>query len=231
MSEDADTPLSRFLVAFRTDVEAKSVRPLSEYLARFTGDDVGIAREYVAEVGGPASEGRDPRARVGPADRTRVGPYRTIKEIGRGGQGAVFLAEDTRLRRTVALKVLNDVGTLSASALERFRREAAVASRLDHPGICPVYDVGLDGRTPFIAMKLVEGSTLAAIVGSRRDETLADEAAYFEVTTTGSAAAPDRAKPGAAPNVSWRSSNKSRARFMSRTNTASSIATSNRATS
>jgi serine/threonine protein kinase len=71
------------------------------------------------------------------------------------------LAEDTRLHRVVALKVLKGFGALSDKVIQRFRREAEVASRLDHPGICAVYDAGVTAGIPYIAMRFVEGQTLA----------------------------------------------------------------------
>src|SRR4029079_16237119 len=89
-----------------------------------------------------------------------------LGEIGRGGQGIVYLAEDTRLHRKVALKVLKGMGSLSDDAVARFRREAEAASRLDHPGICAVYEAGLDGNVSYIAMRLVEGESRAARIAS-----------------------------------------------------------------
>ena len=91
-----------------------------------------------------------------------MGPYQLVNELGRGGQGAVWLAEDTRLHRRVALKVLSGLGPSADKAVERFRREAEVTSRLEHPGICAVYDAGVDDEVPWIAMRYVEGETLSA---------------------------------------------------------------------
>ena len=88
--------------------------------------------------------------------------YRVLKELGRGGQGIVYLAEDLRhARKLVALKVLKDAGAISDEALERLRREVEAAARLHHPGICGVHEAVLDGHSPFIAMNYVEGQTLA----------------------------------------------------------------------
>ena len=71
-------------------------------------------------------------------DERRIGPYRILRRIGGGAQGDVYLAEDTRIARRVALKVLASDFAPSEAAVERFRREASAASRLDHPGICTV---------------------------------------------------------------------------------------------
>ena len=82
----------------------------------------------------------------------RIGAYTLLRELGHGGQGYVYLAEDTRLHRKVALKLLPMAFTLSGKARMRFEREAEVASKLNHPGICTVYEVGEDDSVPFIAM-------------------------------------------------------------------------------
>ena len=97
-----------------------------------------------------------------------IGPYQPLKELGRGGQARVYLAEDRRLNRPVALKILTGFGPLSETTMERFRREAEVASRLDHPGICTVYDAGVEGGIPFIAMRYVEGMSLAQKIRQAR---------------------------------------------------------------
>src|SRR5262245_33294774 len=95
-----------------------------------------------------------------------IGPYRLLEHIGHGGQGDVYRAEDTRTGHHVALKLLTQRSAMSSQSIARFRREAEVTSRLSHPGICPIYEVGMDGDVPFIAMKLLEGETLAARIKS-----------------------------------------------------------------
>lgn len=92
----------------------------------------------------------------------RVGPYRLEEMLGRGGQGTVYRAYDESLGRRVALKVLNGLGPLADHVLERFRREAELAARVDHPALCPVYEAGDEDGIPFIAMRYVEGETLDA---------------------------------------------------------------------
>ena len=97
-----------------------------------------------------------------------IGQYQPVEELGRGGQAVVYLAEDLRLHRKVALKVLKGLGPLSEKSLRRFRREAEVASGLDGTGICAVYDTGVADGIPFIAMRHVEGRTLAQMIAATR---------------------------------------------------------------
>src|SRR3954469_1342127 len=89
----------------------------------------------------------------------RLGPYRILAPIGKGGMGEVYRARDTRLDRDVAVKVLPQAFQTEA-ARERFQREARAASALNHPNICVVYDVGEAAGHPFLVMELLEGETL-----------------------------------------------------------------------
>ena len=91
--------------------------------------------------------------------------YEKLELLGRGGQAEVWLARDVRLDRKVALKLIPDP---EAGRLARLEREAILTSRLDHPGICPVYESGMEGRTAFIAMRFIDGPTLASIASEIR---------------------------------------------------------------
>ncbi len=93
--------------------------------------------------------------------------YRVIDQIGAGGMGVVYRAEDTRLGRTLVLKFLPAALSRDPMALERFEREAKAASSMNHPGICTVYDIGeFDGQR-YIAMEYLEGQPLDRFIGGK----------------------------------------------------------------
>jgi Tol biopolymer transport system component/predicted Ser/Thr protein kinase len=91
----------------------------------------------------------------------RLGPYEIVTLLGAGGMGEVYRARDTRLDRTVAIKVLPAHLTANEASRARFEREARAISALSHPNICALYDVGRDGDTEYLVMEYLEGQTLA----------------------------------------------------------------------
>ena len=93
---------------------------------------------------------------------TRLGPYEIGDQLGAGGMGEVYRATDTRLDRTVAIKVLPEHLASDPQRRERFEREARAVSSLNHPHICTLYDVGEQDGIHYLVMELVEGETLAA---------------------------------------------------------------------
>src|SRR6201981_2981604 len=92
---------------------------------------------------------------------TRVGPYEILSAIGAGGMGEVYRARDTRLERTVAIKILPDHLSDRAELRERFEREARTVASLNHPHICTLHDIGHQDGTDFLVMEYLEGETLA----------------------------------------------------------------------
>jgi WD40 repeat protein/serine/threonine protein kinase len=152
-----------------------------------------------------------PDTRLPSADAGTLGDFRILREIGRGGMGIVYEAEQISLERRVALKVLPFASVLDAKQLARFKNEALAAASLDHPHIVDVLGVGCDRGMHFYAMRLIDGCTLADVItelrnaecGMRKDTTTTPHSALriphltstrAVLTTLGLTDAPQRSR-------------------------------------
>jgi hypothetical protein len=153
---------------------------LEEWLSRHAADDPAVraevasllqhhtrAGEFLSQpIGGRLDDALREEARF--TSGQTIGPYVIVREIGRGGMGRVYLATDSRLGRTVALKALPAELARRPAQRERLRREAQAAAALRHPGICTIYALEeLEGEL-FIISEFVEGQTLRHEIGSGR---------------------------------------------------------------
>jgi serine/threonine protein kinase/WD40 repeat protein/Tfp pilus assembly protein PilF len=161
-----------FLERFR-----KGERPaLTEYTQRYPQWAERIRKVFPALV---VMEGARPDARDTTGDHEarakgkergpeRVGDYRILREVGRGGMGVVYEAEHAALGRRVALKVLPSFAAQDVKLLERFKREARAAARLHHTNIVPVFEAGQDGEICYYAMQFIQGQGLDQVVEELR---------------------------------------------------------------
>jgi formylglycine-generating enzyme required for sulfatase activity len=188
-TEPGTAVLLAFLQRFLADRAAGRHVALADYVAAFPGHEERIRAEFARlQAGAEAPEHDD----APPSTPARIAQYRLLRRLGRGGQGTVWLADDTHLGRTVALKLLLGLGPLDAEALARFRREAEATSRLQHPGICTIYERGEDAGTPFLAMAFVDGVSLADRLASG-DRMPVDAVLHLFATAADALAAAHRA--------------------------------------
>src|SRR4030095_9697177 len=93
-------------------------------------------------------------------DLTQISHYRILEKLGAGGMGEVYLAEDMKLGRKVAIKILSEEYTTNRDRLQRFEQEASAASALNHPNILTIHEVGVDNDRHYIATEFIDGLTL-----------------------------------------------------------------------
>jgi serine/threonine-protein kinase len=149
-----------------------------EHLARLHPHHEDRLRELLPTLQAMACWGRDSddasaektnSTSGGPAIR-ELGDFRIVRELGRGGMGTVFEAEQISMGRRVALKVLPFAALAHATALQRFRNEVRAAASLDHPHIVSVYSVGEERGVHYYSMQLIRGQTLAELIARLREE-------------------------------------------------------------
>src|SRR5437867_8184018 len=103
---------------------------------------------------------------------TKLGPYEVLSPIGAGGMGEVYKARDTRLDRTVAIKVLPEHIAKREDLRARFEREARAVASLNHPHICVLHDIGTQDGAGYMVMEYMEGETLAARIEKARSSSI-----------------------------------------------------------
>jgi serine/threonine protein kinase len=181
----------------------------AEYLRRYPELAGELAECFAAwnrfpRPGGPALR---PVATLEPllSESGLLGDFHIVREVGRGGMGIVYEAEQISLHRRVALKVLPFAGTLDPRQLQRFHNEAQAAAGLHHSNIVPVYSVGCECGVHFYAMQFIDGRTLAALIGELRKGAAAP-AALSSVVAAGAVQATSPATPSAVnpqPSISY----------------------------
>jgi eukaryotic-like serine/threonine-protein kinase len=169
-SEVSDRLVAEVVEALAARLQAGEAVDL-EACARAHPECADRLRQLLPAVRMLADLGRSAGGAGGPAPGAAggtLGDYRLLREVGRGGMGVVYEAEQLSLRRRVALKVLAFAAVLDPRHLQRFQNEARSAACLHHPNIVPVYGVGCERGVHYYAMQFIEGPTLAALIQDLR---------------------------------------------------------------
>jgi serine/threonine protein kinase len=153
-TESSDARFDALVESFLLALRRGESPPIEEYQRSHPdlAERIGLVFPTLDILEGDRAAGQATDARVF-APGARLDGYRLLREVGRGGMGVVYEAEEEALERRVALKVLLAERGLEPRSLERFRREARAAARLEHPGIVPIYAVGEAGGVPYYAME------------------------------------------------------------------------------
>jgi serine/threonine protein kinase len=150
-------------------METKPVAQAMGSVLRAIGDG-SIGNLLLRDLEDEVSPMERPRSKETESVPIMAGQYQVFGEIGRGGMGAVLKGRDVDLGREVAIKVLLEQHAGDRGLMGRFLEEAQISGQLQHPGIVPLYGLGLfSDRRPFFAMKLVKGRTLSALLDARKD--------------------------------------------------------------
>ncbi len=173
-SSPADAKLNDVIVAYLEAAEAGWAPPAEQVLTAYPDLRADLSeffrnRDSVERIAGPLRDVARAAAEL-PAGEPlgRLGDYQLLREVGRGGMGVVYEAEQISLRRRVALKVLPFAAAVDPRQLQRFRTEALAAAHLQHEHIVPVYAVGTERGVHYYAMRFIDGQSLAAVVTARR---------------------------------------------------------------
>lgn len=148
--------------------ELRHLLPAVEVLAEL--ERSGIRNQVSGVSGDGSNSALTPDARPMTPDPSPLGDFRIIREVGRGGMGIVYEAEQISLGRRIALKVLPFASTLDSRQLQRFRNEAHAAAQLHHTNIVPVFATGCERGVHFYAMQFIDGQTLAEVVRQLREK-------------------------------------------------------------
>jgi eukaryotic-like serine/threonine-protein kinase len=155
------------------EAAARGEQPsIEEYARRYPeiADDVRRVFPALALVGDSTTGAGSTPARLDQKEIKQLGDFRILRELGHGGMGTVFEAEQISMGRRVALKVLPFAALASEKSLQRFKNEVRAAAALAHPNIVAVYSVGEEGGIHYYSMQLIRGQTLADMVWQLRKE-------------------------------------------------------------
>src|SRR6516162_401517 len=168
---ERDDLLDRLVEEFADRFRRGEQPSLKDYTDRYPelADEIRAlfpAMVQVEQVGEICHDWDEAETRTPPL--SQVGDYRIVREVGHGGMGVVYEAEQVSLGRRVALKVLPWQPGPGRTSLERFRREARASARLHHTNIVPVFEVGKDGDIQYYAMQFIQGQSLDLVIGELR---------------------------------------------------------------